>query len=51
MKKTNYQRTCFYLEKKLIKKLKIYCLKKDISMSETIEILIKGLLNIEDEKK
>lgn len=44
MKKGNAQRTCFYIDKELIKKLKFYCLEKEISMSEAIEKLIKKLL-------
>lgn len=44
MKKDNSQRTCFYIDKKLIRQLKFYCLEHNLSMSEAVEKLIKELL-------
>ena len=44
MKKDNAQRTCFYIDKDLIRKLKFYCLEHGVSMSEAVEKLIRELL-------
>lgn len=44
MKKDNAQRTCFYIDKELIRQLKFYCLEHNLSMSEAVEKLIKKLL-------
>lgn len=41
MKKDTAKKVCLYLDKKVVKKAKLYCVKHNITMSKNVEDLLK----------